>query len=104
VRFPVLIGVVNPADERTMRHTHMALEQELGYFQEQKQEFLRTYNGKFVLIKGDQFLGAFDTPADAYAAGVAQFGGEAFLVKKVAEQEETFRNQALALGLIHARL
>ncbi len=82
----------------------MALEQELKYFEEQKEQLLLKHNGKFVLIKDDQFLGAFDTPADAYAAGVAQFGGEAFLVKKVAEKEETFLNLALALGLTHARL
>jgi hypothetical protein len=40
--------------------------------------------GKFVLIKGDEQAGIFDTYQDALAAGYSQFKLEPFLVKQIA--------------------
>ncbi|PYJ84120.1 MAG: hypothetical protein DME22_13955 [Verrucomicrobia bacterium] len=80
----------------------MALEQELKYFEEIKAELLKNHKDKFALIKGDKFLGAFDTPDNAYREGVKQFGKEIFLIKRISEQEEVYRNQALFLGLLNA--
>ena len=56
------------------------------------------------MIHGEEFVGAFDSAENAYSAGVARFGQETFLVKKVTAREEVYRNQALSLGLINARL
>jgi hypothetical protein len=82
----------------------MALEKELALFAKLKPELLKTYARKFVLIRGDEFIGAYDSAENAYAEGVKRFGRESFLVKEVTEQEDVYRNQALALGLMHARL
>lgn len=82
----------------------MILEEELGYFEQEKARLLAAYAGKYVLIKGREIFGTFDTVANAYAVGVAKFGREPFLVRRVTEVEEQYRNHALALGLIHARI
>ena len=82
----------------------MALELELTTFEQMKAELLKNYNGKFALVKGEKFLGAFDSASNAYQEGVKQFGREVFLVKRISETEEVYRNQALSLGLMHARL
>lgn len=82
----------------------MALETELQYFQRVKQELLKTHAGKFALIKGEELVGVFDTPANAYDEGVKRFGREPFMIKRISETEEVYRNQALALGLMNARL
>jgi hypothetical protein len=82
----------------------MALEKELAFFARMKPELLKNYDGKFALIRDEEFIGAFDSAENAYAEGVKRFGRESFLVKKISEQEEVYRNQALALGLMHARL
>jgi hypothetical protein len=82
----------------------MALEKELAIYEKMKPELLANHEGKFVLIHGDDFLGAFDSAENAYAEGVKKFGQESFLVKKVAETDATYRNQALSLGLVHARI
>ncbi len=82
----------------------MALETELGVFAQMKAQLLASYEGKFVLIHGEEFVGAYDTAENAYSAGVGRFGQEPFLVKKVTPQDEVYRNQALHLGLIHARI
>lgn len=82
----------------------MTLEQELAHFDRIKADLLKNHLGKFALIKGDQFFGAFDNPSNAYDEGVSRFGRDLFLVKRISEQEEVYRNQALALGLINARI
>ena len=41
---------------------------------------------------------------NAYGEGVRLFGRKPFLIKKVTDQPEVYRNQALSLGLINARL
>ena len=82
----------------------MPLEKELALYEKMKADLLKAYNNKFVLIHGEEFCGAFDTAENAYSEGVKRFGREPFLVKKVVAQEEVYRNQALSLGLMHARL
>ena len=82
----------------------MSLEKELATFAKMKPDLLKNHEGKFVLIRGEELIGAYDSAENAYAEGIKRFGRELFLVKKVTEQEEVYRNQALALGLMHARL
>ena len=81
----------------------MPLEKELAFFAKMKPELLKNYKDKFALIRGEEFIGAFDSAENAYNDGVKRFGRETFLVKKISEQDEVYRNQALALGLVHAR-
>lgn len=82
----------------------MPLEKELAAFERLKEELLKNHKQKFALMHGDDFVGAFDTPDAAYRAGVEKFGKEPFLVKHIVEQEKVYRNQALSLGLMHARI
>jgi hypothetical protein len=82
----------------------MPLEKELETFNKMKDELLKTYKDKFALIHEDQFIGAFDTPDAAYQAGINKFEKKPFLVKRIAENEEVYRNQALSLGIMHARI
>ena len=82
----------------------MPLEKELALFESKKAELLQTHAGKFALIHEDQFVGAFDTPENAYEAGVEKFGKSPFLVKKITPDPEVYRNQALMLGLMNARI
>jgi hypothetical protein len=82
----------------------MPLAVELQTFDSMRADLLSNHSGKFALIKGEKFLGAFDSAENAYAEGVAQFGKEPFLVKRIAAEDEVYRNQALALGLINAHI
>jgi hypothetical protein len=81
----------------------MELEKELHYFNERRDEFLAHYEGQHVLIKGDEFAGAFTTEEEAYGAGIDRFGNEPFLIKKVTKEEEMVHLPAYTLGLIYAR-
>jgi hypothetical protein len=84
--------------------TAMPLENELATYGKMRAELLKSHEGKFVLIHGEEFCGAYDTAENAYTEGVKRFGQEPFLVKKATAQEEVYRNQALSLGLMHARI
>jgi hypothetical protein len=82
----------------------MPLEKELAFFESKKDELFKVHPGKFALIHGEEFLGAFDTPENAYGAGVEKFGNGPFLVKRISPEPEVYRNQALMLGLMNARI
>ena len=48
---------------------------------------LQADSGKFVLIKGDQIEGVFDTYADALNVGYQKFKLDGFLVKQIGPAE-----------------
>jgi len=80
----------------------MTLERELEYFSAHRAELLETYEGLYVLIKQDEFIGAFTTEKQAYEAGLERFGNQTFLIKQVLRQEdETAHYPALVLGVLH---
>ena len=78
------------------------LEIELKYFEINRTGWLKDHYGKFVLIKGEKFLGAFDNQKDALAEGARRFGMQSFLIKKLEEAEELIYIPALTLGILHA--
>lgn len=64
------------------------LEAELKTFDEKRHDLLVTDKGRFVLIKGPDIVGVFDTANDAYECGLEKFGPEEpFLIKQVLEVE-----------------
>jgi hypothetical protein len=66
------------------------LAKELETYQENRDSLLSTAEGMFVLIKGDDVLGEFDTEADAIRQGYLQLGNVPFLVKQVLQVERKF--------------
>lgn len=56
---------------------------EIHAFESQKDELERTYMGKFVVFKGDQLVGAWDTLNAAAAEAVARFGRGPYLIRQV---------------------
>ena len=62
-------------------------EAELKAYEQHKNELLATARGKFVLIRGTEVLGVYDSKMDAIAQGYKQFGNVPFLVKQIVEVE-----------------
>jgi hypothetical protein len=65
----------------------MIFERELQTYERERQALLE-HEGKFVVIKGDELLGVFDTYADALQSGYARWKLESFLVKQIAAVEQ----------------
>lgn len=63
------------------------LKDEWAFYNQKKEELLRTNPGQFALIKGRELLGVFATREAAYIEGVQRFGRECFLVHQILEIE-----------------
>lgn len=74
--------------------------EELHFFEKNKEEYLKHYEGQFALIKGKKLIGSFTTEEEAYKAGVEQFGNTPFLIKQVVKKEPINAIPALMLGLV----
>ena len=79
-----------------------ALEKELRTYDAKKAELLRSAGGKFVLIKGEELIGLYDTIEEALSAGAERYGLDAFLVREVRSEEEKVSIPALTLGILNA--
>jgi len=63
--------------------THHPLETEIRAFEAQRRELERTYAGKFVVFKGGELFGAWDTLDAAAQAAVLRFGRGPYLIRQV---------------------
>jgi hypothetical protein len=80
----------------------MALEEEMGYYAQHREDLLSRYEWKFVLIKGSELVGNFDNAQAAYQEGLRRFGNTPFLIKQVVREEKVHQIPALSLGILHA--
>lgn len=72
----------------------MALEQEMATY-ERERALLLAHEGRFVVIRGSEVLGTYDTYEDALRDGYRRVGLAPFLVKQI-EAVETVH--AIAVG------
>jgi hypothetical protein len=72
---------------------------EIKTYEQHRDTLLGTSEGKFVLIRGNQVGGIFDSKMDAIAAGYQQFGNVPFLVKQIVKIEtpQNFVSNLLAV-------
>jgi hypothetical protein len=68
-------------------------------FEEHKAEWLSRYQERFVLVKGRELIGVFNTIEEALEEGVRHFGLTSFLIKRVEEEEDEVQIPAVTLGL-----
>jgi len=77
------------------------LSKELVYFKSQKETWLKSYAGKYALIKEESLIGTFDSMEDAYKVAIDKFGNSPVLIKKIsAEEEKPEELPALMIGVI----
>lgn len=81
------------------------LDQEIKYYEAQREKLLATDRDKFVLIKGEKVIGIYDSEAAAYTEGLNEIGNEPFLIKQITDQDgDTVTLPAFVLGLIDAHI
>ena len=68
-----------------------SLKAEFEYYLENQDRFVEDYDGKFIVIKGSEVIGAYDKAIEAVRAGEAQ-GHQigTFLVQKVSLGDEDY--------------
>ncbi|MGA2275456.1 MAG: hypothetical protein ABSH00_18035 [Bryobacteraceae bacterium] len=78
------------------------LDTERQYFQDHQEELLKAHPGRFVIIREQRVIGAFDTLEDALSVGAREFGLSPFLVRRTDERPSEVCIPALALGILRA--
>jgi hypothetical protein len=82
----------------------LPLETERKYLASHKDELLRQYGGKVLVIHGEEVTGAFDTMEEALEGAVTQHGLSDVLIRRPSEPELEATAPALALGILNANL
>ncbi len=80
----------------------MPLEMELGFFNENRSEWLKHHRGKHALVHQRELGGFFDTAEAAFVAGLERWGNVPFLLKQVGDEEVVEQIPALVYGFTHA--
>jgi len=78
------------------------LEKELAFYEKNLENWLSLYPGKFVLAKGEELVGVYDTNEQALTAGASLFGLSSYLIRCVEKSKEDIKLPALTLGLLYA--
>lgn len=72
------------------RGNMMALEQEFDYYLKNQQSLVKKYEGKYLVIKGEQVVGAFDSELDAYSEAQSKYEAGTFLIQPCTPGEESY--------------
>jgi hypothetical protein len=80
----------------------MALETERKYLEAHRDELLKEYGGKILVISGEEVTGAFDTIEQALQAAVEKHGLKDVLIRRPSEAQIEFSAPALTLGILGA--
>jgi len=78
------------------------LEEERHFYDERLPDLLATHPGQFVLIKGPQLIGTYNSQEEALAEGGRRFGLSSFLVRQVLQDQPEVKIPALTLGVLSA--
>ncbi len=77
-----------------------ALEKERKYLDSHRDELLRQYGDKFLVISGEQVTGAFDTLEKALEEAATRHGLDSVLIRRPSEAQIEFSAPALALEIL----
>lgn len=78
------------------------LEKERNYLDSHKDELLKQYGGKVLIISGEHVAGAFDTMDEALQDVGARYSQNSVLVRRATEAQIEFSAPALTLGILNA--
>ena len=78
------------------------LKEEIRIFNDHLSEWLKSHTGKFVLIKGEEVIGFYNTDIEALSEGARLFGLEPFLVRPVIPVQEEVEIPAMMIGVLNA--
>jgi hypothetical protein len=78
------------------------LDVERAYFERTRAELEAHFSGRFVVIKDEEVIGAFNTIQEALSEGTRRLGLNSFLVRQVGVPIKGVSIPALALGILRA--
>lgn len=70
--------------------TMTALQKLFQYYLDHQEELVKKYNGKFIVIKDEGVVGAYESELDAYQDSVKKFELGTFLIQQCSPGEESY--------------
>jgi hypothetical protein len=80
------------------------LETELKYLKAHKDDLAKQFPGRFLVIKGEEVTGAYETREAALEGAAIMHGLSNVLIRRAEDSDEIISIPALAFGLIHAHI
>jgi len=78
------------------------LDVELKYLELHRDDLLKQYGGKILVISGEQVTGAYETMEEALQGAAAVHGLKNVLIRRPSEAQIHFTAPALTLGILSA--
>ena len=78
------------------------LDEEIKYFNESLEDWLKQYSGRIALVKGQELIGVYNTEDEALAEGARRYQLQPFLVRHIIREQTNISVPALTLGILHA--
>lgn len=75
---------------------------ELATYEKKKEELLNKYEGKVVVIKGDEIIGIYDNETEALKAVLEKYGYIPVLIKRIVREERPEHLPSYTYGLLTA--
>jgi hypothetical protein len=76
------------------------LEKEFHYYENHRNEFVKQYLDKFIVISDDKLVAAYDNENDAYYTTIKSIPLGSFLIQHVTEPEEIVQISPFAGGYL----
>lgn len=80
------------------------LDTERKYLETHREELLRQYGGRFLVIKGEEVTGAYDTLNDALEGAALRHGLDNVLIRRPSDAQMEISVPALTLGILNANI
>lgn len=78
------------------------LEVERTYLETNRNELLKKFGGRFLVIKGEEVTGAFDSMNDALEGAALKHGLDNVLIRRPSDAQMQVSIPALTLGILSA--
>jgi len=87
--------------KRNMSEVESPLKTEREYFAKSIAEWVKSYDGKVALVKGESLIGVYDTELSAIAVGARLYGRDLLLVRRIQSKSSSVQAPlAYTLGLL----
>jgi hypothetical protein len=80
------------------------LDTERQYIESHRDELLKQYGGRFLVIKGEEVTGAYDSMNEALQGAALTHGLTSVLIRRPADEQMEVSVPALTLGILNANI
>lgn len=76
------------------------LNEEIQYFDESLEDWLKQYPGMVALVKGRNLIGVYNTEEEALAEGARRYQLQPYLIRHIVREQPNISVPALTLGIL----